>query len=174
MDIFKKLCRKLKHVAFFRLSKCTLPFLDNTGFFFKIHELGQNTNIQFYNITIFLQWYRLLFSFYQYRRMTGAFTPKSPSMKRQLVNGYQLRDTNDRLHRDQQSDEPKKISDTSSRKHIGLPTSYIGMPFCLTSCQFCRYAFLLAFLSWYHACLPISYRHILYIHGFLLVFLPVI
>lgn len=52
----------------------------------------------------------------------GAFTPKSPSVKMQLTNGYQLRDTSDRINRDRVE---KRVVVSQSRSS---PCQYIGLP----------------------------------------------
>ena len=62
---------------------------------------------------------------YVQRRLTGAYTPKSPTAKQGLANGYRLRDTNDRLLREKVQTKPKDEAKVSPppKKNIG-PVGY--------------------------------------------------
>lgn len=54
----------------------------------------------------------------------GAFTPTSPSAKLQLANGYQLRDTSDRINREKS--DKKDVA--AQPKPTTSPCQYVGLP----------------------------------------------
>jgi len=64
------------------------------------------------------------------RQLTGAFTPKSPTTRLQVTNGYHFRDTSDRMHRnrpeDSRSDGSKLRPIPSPRRHMLFPGSRMG------------------------------------------------
>jgi len=58
--------------------------------------------------------------------MMGAFTPNSPSARQQMMNGYQLRDRQERSRRDS-SDQSKLLTSTPRRRLIMFTSTHSGM-----------------------------------------------